>query len=238
MKEHVCHVAGREWSLDVDYGSATAETGAAYLAMLGIDSVLGLVTSIEKLTDTAVEGTPASPDKQKGLPERLPVEREHCVALVEICWRTILDTLSQLLSRTSGEALIVQLLKVSLSLAATAGSICTFQSLGFCWHTSGSEVALTSLLIAPVLHCELNGYFSCFLGQDGSHRRHHALLQGFQSMTQACGMLEMSDSRDAYLTSLCGHTLTDAASSDHSHASRAEGVTSPTGMLHATPFNG
>ena len=42
-------------------------------------------------------------------------------------------------------------------------------------------------------------------------------------------MLEMSDSRDAYLTSLCAHTLTDTASPDHSHPGRAEGVTSPTG---------
>ena len=48
-------------------------------------------------------------------------------------------------------------------------------------------------------------------------------------MTQACGMLELSDSRDAYLTSLCGHTLTDTSSLDHTHASKAEGVMSPTG---------
>ena len=54
-------------------------------------------------------------------------------------------------------------------------------------------------------------------------------MQGFQSMTQACGMLELSDSRDAFLTSLCGHTLTDTSSLDHSHASKAEGVTSPGG---------
>ena len=42
-------------------------------------------------------------------------------------------------------------------------------------------------------------------------------------------MLEMSDSRDAYLTSLCGHTLTDTSSLDHSYASRPDGITSPTG---------
>lgn len=107
-------VAGREWSLDVDYGSATAETGAAYLAMLGIDSILGLVTSIEKLTDTATEGSPSNPDKQNGVPQRLTVEREHCIALIDISWSTILDILSQLLARTNGEALIVQLLKVRL----------------------------------------------------------------------------------------------------------------------------
>lgn len=98
--------------------------------MLGIDSVLGLITSIEKLTDTAVEGTPSSPDKQNGLPQRLPVEREHCRALIEVCWRAILDTLSQLLSRTSGEALVVQLLKVSLASAASAGSMYAFLWLG------------------------------------------------------------------------------------------------------------
>ena len=217
----------------MDYGSATAETGAAYLAMLGIDAVLGLVTSIEKLTDTAVEGTPASPDKQKGLPERLPVEREHCVALVEICWRTILDTLSQLLSRTSGEALIVQLLKVSLSLAACAGSGAA-AALAYSRTESRpgrSGSALAFLLILSFLHC--NGSIALPPLSGWTSQRDDILLQGFQSMTQACGMLEMSDSRDAYLTSLCAHTLTDTASSDHSHASRAEGLTSPTGMLHA-----
>ena len=113
--------AGREWSLDVDYGSATAETGAAYLAMLSIDSILGLVTSIEKLTDMATEGSPGSPGKTpNGVPAWMPVEREHCTALIEVSWRTILDTLSQLLSRTSGEALIVQLLKACFHLSQWA----------------------------------------------------------------------------------------------------------------------
>ena len=79
--------------------------------MLSIDSILGLVASIEKLTDMAIDGSPGSPSKQDGAPAWMPVEREHCAALIEVCWRTILDTLSQLLSRTSGEALIVQLLK-------------------------------------------------------------------------------------------------------------------------------
>lgn len=60
------------------------------------------------------------------------------------------------------------------------------------------------------------------------------LVQGFQSMTQACGVLELSDSRDAFLMSLCGHTLTDTSSLDHSHASKGEGVTSPTGIYFMT----
>ena len=130
--------AGREWSLDVDYGSATAETGAAYLAMLSIDSILGLVTSIEKLTDMATEGSPGSPGKTpNGVPAWMPVEREHCTALVEVCWRTILDTLSQLLSRTSGEALIVQLLKAGFCLfIMRATHAVTLQAAALFTHTN------------------------------------------------------------------------------------------------------
>ena len=138
LEETKCLIcAGREWSLDVDYGSATAETGAAYLAMLSIDAILGLVTSIEKLTDLATEGSPGSPGKQNGAPAWMPVKREHCTALIEVCWRTILDTLSQLLSRTSGEALIVQLLKACFRLSIL-----------------GATPVIMELVAAPVEACQ------------------------------------------------------------------------------------
>ncbi len=99
---------GREWSLDLDYGSASAETGIAYLAMLGIDSLLGIVAAVEKLTDIAVDGVTSSPQ----LLERDSVERSTCEAMIALCWHTVLSALSQLLAHTSGEALVVQLLKV------------------------------------------------------------------------------------------------------------------------------
>ena len=51
-------------------------------------------------------------------------------------------------------------------------------------------------------------------------------------MTQACGLLELAEPRDAFLTSLCSFTLADAADAEQQHAlapGRGEPVTSPTG---------
>ena len=52
--------------MDSDYGTAPAETGAAYLAMLSIDSLLNVVAAIEKLTDVAVDGVVVTPDASAG----------------------------------------------------------------------------------------------------------------------------------------------------------------------------
>ncbi|BDA41918.1 Protein MON2 homolog [Coccomyxa sp. Obi] len=153
----------REWSLDLDYGSASAETGIAYLAMLGIDSLLGIVAAVEKLTDMAVDGVTSTQEQGPAALERDTVERGTCEAMIALCWHTVLSALSQLLAHTSGEALVVQLLK------------------------------------------------------------------GYQSMTQACGMLELKEQQDAFLTSLCRFTLTDAADSDHPAGSRGEAAATTSG---------
>lgn len=82
--------------------------------MLGIDSLLGIVAAVEKLTDTAVDGVTSSPEQGPSMFERDTVERATCEAMVALCWHTVLSALSQLLAHTSGEALVVQLLKVRL----------------------------------------------------------------------------------------------------------------------------
>lgn len=48
-------------------------------------------------------------------------------------------------------------------------------------------------------------------------------------MTQACGMLELKEQRDAFLTSLCNHTLTDAADAEHLLGSRTEAAATASG---------
>ena len=53
--------------MDNDYGSAPADTGSAYLAMLSIDCLLSVVAALEKLTDVAVEGVAVSPDASAGV---------------------------------------------------------------------------------------------------------------------------------------------------------------------------
>lgn len=57
--------------MDSDYGTAPAETGAAYLAMLSIDSLLNVVAALEKLTDVAVDGVVLTPDASAGTPTLL-----------------------------------------------------------------------------------------------------------------------------------------------------------------------
>lgn len=47
--------AGKDWTLDADFGSAPPETGAAYLGMLATDALLAVMAAVEKLTDIAVE---------------------------------------------------------------------------------------------------------------------------------------------------------------------------------------
>ncbi len=75
--------------MDSDYGSAPAETGAAYLAMLAIDCLLNVVAALEKLTDVAVEGTVVTPDASagqlKGTVVTLHVLAGKLKALVSCC---------------------------------------------------------------------------------------------------------------------------------------------------------
>ena len=139
--------------MDVDYGSASPEVGAAYLGMLCIDALLGVVGALETLTNAAVEpeedafdaaagaeaqaaaasspaalplpSSPSASDRHAraggggGSPLMGAVERATAEAMVGAVWRPMLGTLGSLLAATSGEALVVQLLKVCSSGAAS-----------------------------------------------------------------------------------------------------------------------
>ena len=66
QSDTTCFCIGKDWTLDNDYGSAPADTAAAYLAMLSIDCLLNTVAALEKLTDVAVDGVAVTPDAASG----------------------------------------------------------------------------------------------------------------------------------------------------------------------------
>ncbi|DBA68408.1 TPA: hypothetical protein ACH3X2_013711 [Trebouxia sp. C0005] len=138
---------GKEWSLDSDYGSAPAETGAAYLAMLAIDCLLNVVAALEKLTDVAVEGIVVTPDAS-AVGGKQEVDKDIASGMCQTTWKIVLNALSQLLARCSSEEIILQLLK------------------------------------------------------------------GYQSFTQALGVLELKEARDAFLASLCSFALSSKMAED------------------------
>ncbi|KAK9834027.1 hypothetical protein WJX81_004391 [Elliptochloris bilobata] len=143
--------AGKEWTLDADFGRAPPETGAAYLGMLATDALLAVVAAVEKLTDLAVEGCAPSPD-HSGVPlgppggalvgpglARDPVDASVCAVLAGGVWPRVLSALGSLLARSGGEALTLQLLKGYQAFTQAAGllgltdardafltSLCTF----------------------------------------------------------------------------------------------------------------
>ena len=104
--------AGKDWLMDSEVGNASPETGVACLAMLAVDSLLGVIAALESLTDTALaeqEGGGAV----SGSSEPLRVATEtSCVAMVAATWHLVLPALSLLLGRTNGEVLVLKLLRV------------------------------------------------------------------------------------------------------------------------------
>lgn len=104
--------AGKDWALDTDFEASPQQMQRGYLSMLAIDSLLVFMGSVEKLTDMAVDRSGAVPDalsKGPGSVER--VELDVCKAMVEKTWRGLLAAISQLLQRSSGEEVVLQLLK-------------------------------------------------------------------------------------------------------------------------------
>lgn len=138
---------GKDWTLDNDYGSAPADTAAAYLAMLSIDCLLNTVAALEKLTDVAVDGVAVTPDAASAGGKQ-EVDKEVALGMCQATWRMVLNAVSQLLARCSSEEIILHLLK------------------------------------------------------------------GYQSFTQALGILELKEARDAYLSSLCSFALSSKMAED------------------------
>lgn len=116
--------AGKDWSMDTDWEDAAVHMQRGYLAMLAIDSLLAFMGSVEKLTDMAVEqggAVPAALSKGRGSVEHIEVE--VCKGLVQRTWRGMLKAISQLLQRSTGEELVLQLLKGYQTFTQACGNL-------------------------------------------------------------------------------------------------------------------
>ncbi|KAJ6757310.1 NUMOD3 MOTIF FAMILY PROTEIN EXPRESSED [Salix koriyanagi] len=105
---------GIEWILDNDASNAAVLVASeAHAITVAVEGLLGVVFTVATLTDEAMDvGELDSPRS-----EYEPVERYNgktavlCIAMVDSLWLTILDALSLILSRSQGEAIVLEILK-------------------------------------------------------------------------------------------------------------------------------
>ncbi|KAF8388069.1 hypothetical protein HHK36_026735 [Tetracentron sinense] len=105
---------GIEWSLDNDASNAAVVVASeAHAITLAVEGLLGVVFTVATLTDEAVDvGEIESPrchsDPQAKCTGQTAV---LCISMVDSMWLTILDALSLILTRSQGEAIILEVLK-------------------------------------------------------------------------------------------------------------------------------
>lgn len=105
---------GIEWILDNDASNAAVLVASeAHAITVAVEGLLGVIFTVATLTDEAVDvGELDSPRYEYD-----PVERYSgkttvlCIAMVDSLWLTILDALSLILSRSQGEAIVLEILK-------------------------------------------------------------------------------------------------------------------------------
>ncbi|KAM7273445.1 hypothetical protein ACFE04_028109 [Oxalis oulophora] len=105
---------GVEWSLDNDASNAAVLVASeAHTITLAIEGLLGVVFTVATLTDEAMDiGELESPrcdfDPSVKYAGKTAV---LCISMVDSLWLTILDALSLILSRSQGEAIVLEILK-------------------------------------------------------------------------------------------------------------------------------
>lgn len=112
----ILRVLGKDWLMDSEVGSASPETGLACLAMLAVDSLLGVVSALEGLTDRALDGQESGTPSATSSDSLRAASEAACVAMVTATWSLVLPALSLLLGKASGEVLVLKLLRVGVHL--------------------------------------------------------------------------------------------------------------------------
>ncbi|XP_073141433.1 uncharacterized protein [Henckelia pumila] len=105
---------GVEWSLDTDASNAAVLVASeAHAITLAIEGLLGVVFTVATLTDEAVDdGELESPRCDTDPPTKCTgISAELCISMVDSTWLIILDALSLVLTKSQGEAIILEILK-------------------------------------------------------------------------------------------------------------------------------
>ncbi|KAF5740546.1 protein MON2 isoform X1 [Tripterygium wilfordii] len=105
---------GIEWSLDNDASNtAVLVASEAHAITLAVEGLLGVVFTVATLTDEAVDdGELESPRYENDPSAKLTGKTAIlCIAMVDSFWLTVLDALSLILSRSQGEAIVLEILK-------------------------------------------------------------------------------------------------------------------------------
>ncbi|KAL3843987.1 hypothetical protein ACJIZ3_001390 [Penstemon smallii] len=103
---------GVEWSLDNDASNvAVLVASEAHAITLAIEGLLGVVFTVATLTDEAVgDGEIESPRSDPSR-EGTGITAYLCMSMVDSMWLIILDALSLILTKSQGEAIVLEILK-------------------------------------------------------------------------------------------------------------------------------
>ncbi|RAL48739.1 hypothetical protein DM860_001059 [Cuscuta australis] len=150
---------GVEWSLDSDASNtAVLVASEAHAVTLAIEGLLGIVFAVATLTDEAVDvGELESPRFEVGPPTKCTGKTAMlCTSMVDSMWLTILDALSFILTKSQGEAIVLEILKGYQAFTQSCGVLRAVEPLNsflasLCKFTIGipNEVERRSIVQSP-----------------------------------------------------------------------------------------
>ncbi|WJX19433.1 hypothetical protein P8452_09128 [Trifolium repens] len=123
---------GIEWSLDNDASnSAVLVASEAHAITLAVEGLLGVVFTVATLTDEAIDvGELESPRCDNNPPVKWTGKTTVlCLSMIDSLWLTILDALSLILSRSQGEAIVLEILKGYQAFTQACGILRTVEPL-------------------------------------------------------------------------------------------------------------
>ncbi|KAI5060182.1 hypothetical protein GOP47_0024602 [Adiantum capillus-veneris] len=107
---------GLEWSMDYDASGVTVVVASeAHAISLAVEGLLGVVFTVATLTDEAIDAGELNSPRCETNQARAGPETSNlallCVSIVNSVWKILLEALSLILSRSQGEAIVLEILK-------------------------------------------------------------------------------------------------------------------------------